>query len=186
MKVVKVVIVSMLQCLPSWSSANHFVTSSGVKPANPPRERIVLVCSCSKPRTKSSSNGLEIGSSVWSKIARELQKELRSSGVGQWSELPLPYSLVMADVVVCVRSSWAADAAVGMGCDLRTAFDRFNVHLLSVLGGARVCSSVAARVSEAPTNDADEGTSVALANKATTECEVWISVAMDRRLLSPL
>lgn len=73
---VKVVISPMPQCLPSWSSASHFVTSSGVKPAKPPRERIVFVCSCSRPRTKSSSNGLEIGSSVWSRIARELQKEL--------------------------------------------------------------------------------------------------------------
>jgi len=73
-----------------------------------------------------------------------------------------------------------------MGCDLRTAFDRLSVHLPSALGGARFCSSVVARVSETPTNDADEGTSVALANKATTECEVWMSVAMERRLLSPL
>jgi len=73
-----------------------------------------------------------------------------------------------------------------MGWDLRTAFDRLSVHLLSALGGARVCSSVAARVSETPTNDAEEGTSVALANKATTECEVWMSVAMEQRLLSPL
>ena len=88
--------------------------------------------------------------------------------MGQWCELPLPlsHSLVAADVVVCVRLSWA------MGRALRIAFDRISVHWLSALGNARGWSSVAARVSETPTNDVDEGTSVALAKRATTECEV--------------
>ena len=36
-----------------------------------------------------------------------------------------------------------------------------------------------AEVSEAPTNDADKGTSVALVNKATTKCEVWMSIAIE-------
>lgn len=73
-----------------------------------------------------------------------------------------------------------------MGWPFRIAFDRLSVHLLSVLGNAKAWSPVVARVSETPTNDADEGTSVALANRATVECEVWMRVAIERRLLCPL
>lgn len=95
-------------------------------------------------------------------------------------------AVVCVVCVVCVRLSCTADAVEGSGRALRTAFERLRVHLPSVLGSASVSSSVAASVSEGPTNDADEGTSVALANSATTECDVCMSVAIERRLLSLL